>query len=117
MDELAIVKMIGGSSPLAGAIIGAALMFSRVLINAQKPIQNLSTQIEIITVSLTSIRDGLNDMGESIHNLNNTMTKLVVEREHDRRDIEILRGDLKIISGRLDSTQQICRGHHGNAKN
>jgi len=117
MDEIAIVKMIGGSSPIAGAIIGAALMVSRVLINAQKPIHNLSTQIEIITASLSSIRDGLNDMGESIHKLNNTMTKLVVEREHDRRDIEILRDDLKIISGRIDNTQQFCRSQHGNAKN
>jgi len=117
MDEIAIVKMIGGSSPIAGAIIGAALMVSRVLINAQKPIHNLSTQIDIITASLSSIRDGLNDMGESIHKLNNTMTKLVVEREHDRRDIEILRDDLKIISGRIDNTQQFCRSQHGNAKN
>lgn len=110
MDELALIKLIAGSSPLAAVVMGAAFMIAKVMLRSQKPISELANHIEIITSSIEDIREGL-------HKLNNTMTKLVVEREHDRRDIEILRDDLKIISGRIDNTQHFCRGQHGNAKN
>jgi len=97
MEEIALIQYIAGSSPLAAVVLGAAVMIARVMLRSQKPMVAMIKQVEAITQSLADIQIGL-------HKLNNTMARLIAEREHDRRDIEILRDALTIISDRVDNT-------------
>lgn len=85
MDELTLVKELQGAGSPA-LIAMAIIYFARQL---KTSILKLEGAIEVIDVSLVA--------------LNLTLTKLIVERDSDRKDIDIIKSDIKQIIWRIDN--------------
>jgi hypothetical protein len=83
MDELAIFdKLSTSGSPMAIAL--AIMYFAR----------QLKTSINHLELTIESMKKSLTD-------LNLTLTKLIVERDGDRKDIDEIKLDLRSLSERV----------------
>lgn len=89
MEE--ILKTIAPVSPIAAALLAAAILLAKYLSNASQPLHTLSDRISDIARVLSDITQNIDAMKDSMTQLNITLTRMIVEREHDKENIERLR--------------------------
>jgi len=85
MDELSFLKDLSGTG--SPALIAMSIVyFARQLKN-----------------SIIKLEEGIEIIDQSLVKLNLTLTKLIVERDSDKKDIETIKTDLKQLSWRIDN--------------
>jgi hypothetical protein len=85
MDELSLLKDLHASGSPA-LIAMSIIYFARQLKN-----------------SIIKLEEGIEVIDQSLLKLNLTITKLIVERDYDKKDIENIKTDLKQVSWRIDN--------------